>query len=36
MGGTCVGLGVVGIIIASEIDAMQLNDSSYVSCKLEM
>ena len=31
MGGPCVGLRVEGIMTASEIDAMQLNDSSPVS-----
>ena len=32
----CVGLGLVGIVTASEIYAMQLNDSSPVSYGLEM
>ena len=36
VGGPCVGLGVGGIMTASEIDAMQQNDSSPVSCKAEM
>ena len=36
MGGPCVGLGVGGIMTASEIDAMQQNDSSPVSCRAEM
>ena len=33
VGGPCVGLLVVGIMTASDIYAMQLNDSSTVSCK---
>ena len=36
VGGPCVGLGVGGIMTASDIDAMQQNDSSPVSCKAEM
>ena len=36
VGGPCVGLGVGGIMTASEIDAMQSNESSPVSCKAEM
>ena len=33
VGGTCVGLGVGGITTSSEVDAIQLNDSSPFSCK---
>ena len=36
VGGPCVGIGLGGIITASEIDAMQLNESSPVSCKAKM
>ena len=34
--GHCVGLGVVVIMTASDIDDIQLNESSSVSCKLEI
>ena len=34
--GTCVGLGVGGIMRNSDIDAMRLNDSSHIFCKSEM
>ena len=34
--GPCVGLGVGGIMTDFEIYAIQLNDSSPVSCKVEM
>ena len=36
VGDPCVGLGVIGIITASEIYDIQLNDSLRVSCKAEM
>ena len=36
MVGHCVGLGVGVIMTASDIDDIQLNESSSVSCKLEI
>ena len=36
VGGPCVGLLVEGIRADYDIDDIQLNDSSYVSCKSEM
>ena len=36
IGGPCVCIVVGGVVTASEIDAMKLNDSSPVSCKAEM
>ena len=36
MGGPCVSILLGGIMTDYEIDAMQLNDSSHVSCKAEI
>ena len=36
VGGICVGLGVRGIMTASDIYAMQMNDSSPVYCRAEI
>ena len=36
VGGPCVGLGVGGIITASDISDMHSNESSHVSCRAEI